>query len=176
MRRVIFILKYIGTTALCLSLSAVGLYILFFYRKRYELLKILSEFFSEISSVSMLSRSELVFLIKRLGESKRFGCLSFIDTFVNKYEDGCDLRALWDKSVKESGEFLYLDKNSKEQLLYFAEVFGKSGMDEFSRKCIKYSEIFSDSAQKEEDARQKNASLYMGMSVFAAAAVFIIFI
>ncbi len=128
-----------------------------------------------MSAALMLSGGDMISLMKRLPQADRFGCLSFISAVVSRYEDGCDLRLLWESCIRESDELRYLDRYSREQLIYFSGVLGKSGMEEFSQRCRKYSESFLLSAQREEKERQKNASLYMGISAFGAAAVFIIF-
>lgn len=147
-----------------------------YHKKRLKLFCVLADFFKEISSSSVISRSEIVLLTARMEESQKFSGLSFLKKFNESYEDGCDIREIWTESVKTSDEFFYLDKSSREQLLYFSECFGKSGIEDFSCKCKVYSEMFNSYAQKEESKREKNASLYIGTSLFVAVAVFIIFV
>lgn len=170
------ILKYTGILILCLSLSSVGFYAVFFHTRRLRLLKILSEFFSEFSSLQAVYSGEAVLSLRRLSESERFRELSFLRQTGEVYKQGDDLKEVWCEAVKAWNEGFYLGRQYRQQLLLFSELFGRRGAEEFNGRCKEYALMFLQSAQKEELSKNKNTSLYAGCGLFAAAAVFIILI
>lgn len=146
------------------------------HTKRCAFLKKFADFFSEFSRLPFFVGGDVAECIENFVQSERYSLLSFLDLFSRKYFVGCDVREIWFESVKSSREYVFLDSYSKERLLCFSEIFGKYGKEEFSCKCDEYAKFFSRKAKEESEKGEKTVSLYMGLSVFAAAVVFIILI
>ncbi len=169
-------MKFWGITAICISISSVGLYFSFFKKMRYRILLELSDFFSEFSCLCSFLRLDAVSAIIYLVDRNRFSHLSFISLIAEEYSKGADLKALWNKSVKKSREWYFLEPSAQDMLLSFSRVFGKRTLSDFTDNCGEYSEYFRKSAERAESKLNSDRKLFTGMSVLVAAAVFIILI
>lgn len=169
-------MRYLGIAAECLSLVLVGMYVKYFCSKRYSKLERLSEFFDEFSRVPFLTGFDAAEFIKELYGDGRFSELDFISVFASFFTCGTDLPSAWQTSVKSSDEYVFLGKAARERLLNFSQLFGRTGKEEFRQKCLEYSLMFSHFAENEKSRNEKTVSVFMGLSMFAAAAVFIILI
>ena len=78
-------MKWIGISALCLSISLSGLYVSFLCRKRIAMLKLLSELFSELSSLIELTSVDITEIIGMLAEREQFFQLKFLKNMVSHF-------------------------------------------------------------------------------------------
>lgn len=136
----------------------------------------LSEFFYLFSEYILLSESDVSDCINRLMSHGEFSFLQFPVLFGENFSFGCDVRKLWEDSVNSDKELSSLGQSSKELLLSFQECFGKIPLGVFSAKCKGYGRKFFSLYEKEEALHEKNSTLFLSSGVFAAAAVFLIFV
>lgn len=113
--------------------------------------------------------------VKRLSEMREFSSLRFPEAITKAYYRGCNFREIWCNAVNNCSDTLFFNKETKNLLLSFSDVFGKLGKAEFAEKCKLYSLRASDIYEKERRCREKNSVLQSGLCVFCAAAIFIIF-
>ncbi|MBR3767480.1 MAG: hypothetical protein IKL10_04475 [Clostridia bacterium] len=169
-------MKYIGLTALCLSLSLTGAYFSYAHKRKLGILRALSDFFNEFSSVSSLLSLDIAGAIERMNSGGKFSSLSFLPLISENFSYGCNIKDLWINSVSNSREINFLDVPSKDLLLSFSEAFGKHSKEDFFSKCSEYSSYFKKYALKEEEKWDKNRTLISMSGVLAAAMVFLILI
>lgn len=169
-------MRWIGILAVCLSLSSLGFYFSFLFRKRISTLRLLSEFFSgfdEIASSGAKNTAEaLLILISR----PQFSRLDFLHCLSDSLSDGCNIKELWLQAVSNAEELRFLHNTSEELLFSFADVLGKGTLREFSEKCRYYSDRFYRLCEREEEKWQKNRSLMPLSGIIAAAFVFLVLI
>lgn len=166
-------MKWIGITAVCLSLSCSGVYISVIYRKRIKILKDLSEFFSEFSYMLNLTSSDTAEIIEKLTGRLQFSRLKFLKNMVSDFSYGCNVKDIWCEAVMNIREICFPYGRANELLLSFAEILGKFSREEFVEKCKNYSVEFLKLSEKEEEKWEKNRTLVPLSGVIAAAFVFL---
>ncbi len=169
-------MRWIGVTAVCLSLSSFGFYISVIYKKRIKILKDLSEFFKEFSYMLILTSSDAAEIIEKLAFRSQFCRLGFLKTIASQYTYGCNMKTLWTDAVMNIREIHFPYGSANELLLSFSEIFGKLPREEFMEKCNNYSEEFMKLSEKENEKWEKNRSLVSLSGVITAAFVFLILI
>jgi len=143
---------------------------------KLAVLRAFSAFFRELSFSSSLTFADAFECVCGFCEKSSFGMLTFINELSVNYEYGCDFRKLWRDSLENSSELRYLEKTQRSVLLSFADVFGKSSKDEFSKKCMQYSVLFREYYDEEKKKSEKNKALAAASGLLTGAAVFIIFV
>lgn len=169
-------MKWIGISALCLSVSLSGFYVSFLCRKRIAMLKLLSELFSELSSLIELTSVDITEIIGMLAEREQFFQLKFLKNMVSHFFAGCNIREIWCDSVMNIREIYFPYGRGTELLLSFSECLGKYSKKEFNEKCKGYSSEFLRLWEKEEEKWEKNRTLVSISGTLAAAFVFLTFI
>lgn len=169
-------MRWMGISAVCLSLSCFGFYMSVLHRKRIKILKLLSEFFSEFSYLLNLSSPDTADIIEKLALRQQFSQLKFLRSITAGFTYGCNIKELWIESVMNIREFYFPYGRANELLLSFSEMFGKFTREEFVEKCKNYSDEFLKLSEKEEEKWEKNRSLVSVSGLIAAAFVFLILI
>ncbi len=169
-------MRWIGIFAVCLSLSSLGFYASFLFRKRISTLRLLSEFFSEFDEIASSGAKNTAEALVILMGRPQFSRLGFLYRLSDSLSDGCNIKELWIQAVGNADELLFLHHTSEELLFSFAEVLGKSTLREFSEKCRYYSDRFFRLCEREEEKWQKNRSLMPLSGIIAAAFVFLVLI
>lgn len=146
------------------------------HRKNLEFIKKLSELFSEFSSLTSLYELDAINCIEKLSLMPVFSSLRFLFVILKDYYIGCNMRELWINSVNNFCPLPFYMREIKELLISFSDTLGKYSREEFSAKCILFSEKIRKIYEAEAEKWEKNRSLHLGTGVFTAAAVFIIFI
>ena len=169
-------MKFWGITAICCSISSVGLYFSYYKKMRYHILVELSEFFSELSYLCSFLKLDTVSAIESIKDKNRYQELTFLSFIVKNYSEGADLKTLWYNSIKESREWNFIEPVTRDMLLSFSRILGKRTLADFTENCGEYCEYFRKSAEKLEKQLSAERKFFTGMSILTAAAVFIILI
>lgn len=169
-------MKFLGLTAICLSLSMTGFYYSFVHSKKMKIIYLMSHFFRDFAAFIKMYSVDISGVISRLSESEKYEVLTFLPIVADGFSYGCNINELWKKSIKSSGILFFLDKSTYDYILNFSEVFSKNSREELFMKCEEYAEVFEEVAKREENKWEKNRSFVSASGVLAAALVLLIFI
>ena len=136
-----------------------------------KFLRSLQHFFDELGELCRSGASDFYGCIERLSCRE----LYFIEGIISEYRQGENFRVLWERAVTDNCPF-YVDGRTRQLLLSFADVPGKSSGEEFFRKCADFSRLAERAALSEEKKRDSNQRLPVYAGVLTAAALFFIFI
>ena len=160
---------------LCPTIALTGIYLSSLTKRRLELLKLLSLFFSETERLCRYGTYSVIEVFILLRKSRQFGRLSFLEYICESFSPGANLKELWSEAIELFGNEAS-DKRSIEALISFGDSFGKENKESFCRRCSEFYCFFSEAAEKEALQREKNREIIVYSAILASVAVFFIFI
>lgn len=157
-----------------MSFVLTGIYCAKQVKQKVFILEKLSQLFSDFCFLASVGSRDVRSLCEEISVADKFSCFSFPKVFSASLYDGCDLCSVWGECVENAGELLCLNKEDRQTVKSFSQVFLSSGVDEFCDTCRKFSEKFKSAASKAQECSQQNQKIFISSSVLLAAAFFIV--
>lgn len=140
------------------------------------ILKTAASFFDDAAGFAVDTGTDLCGILDFLCVKRKYRTLSFPSAVLQGLIRGEELREAWRNAIDADSAINVLTEEEKETVLSVYECFDAPTKDELYLRLTSFSDIMESFAAEENERFKKNGSVWVGLSLLGAAALFIILV